>query len=228
MADESEVLARHVEEVCGSHLQSTGRRKILAILILNGRTASIFDIIEAGMLDIDLPLSGSYDKTRKSVELKRSRDPSPRRWWEGEPGQQNMQDPALLRTEPRCRFRGWSHTHLDLFRTYQSRMLAPFIRRSSCKVLFYKIPDEAVLPFLEWTMKKEGGYGNVYRVRIHQDHHELEPPPVSSADFRYCGRHEATQPLFIKSIGITAANTSAETFRRRGSLLRCQEAQVRR
>ena len=178
----SEDLERYVNEICGSGpgFRSTGRRKILAILVLIDKVESIVDFIDAGVHDLDLPLRDSYDSETKTYYLEKKVDMKTRRQRKRDDGQEreSPQNTGLGSASVRVVCQGWSRRDGESFKFNEPRMLAPYLRQSNTKLLFYQIADEAVLPFLEYTRKSEGGYGTVYQVRIHKDHHELEPAEV--------------------------------------------------
>lgn len=179
--DESNVLDGYVDEICGRHPQprSTGLRKILAILIMMDKVACIIDFIEAGIQDLHLPLKGVYDRKFKLYSLgKKAEGTAKRKRDEGGGEEGNRQGTKHELTDPRVICQGWGRTNGDHFELCQSYMLAAFFRQSRSRLLLYHIADEAVLPFLEYERKSEGGYGTVYKVKIHPKHHALELPRV--------------------------------------------------
>jgi hypothetical protein len=75
----------------------------------------------------------------------------------------------------------WSDKHLEKFDRVQWWMTAPVFRERE----HYELEDKAILPFIpfnshvETQEAKQGGYSEVYPVRIHPAHHEFWEPHSS-------------------------------------------------
>ena len=135
-------------------------RKIFALLVLLEKPASIPLFIKEDVSDLDLPLSivrngGSFELRRKDTSDKRSDEPL------------------------KC-FRGWAPVWRKSFEEYQWTMLAPFFVEGEYNhVRHYVLTDHHILPFV-YTKDEEddnaeyhGGFGRVFMVRLHRDHHNF-------------------------------------------------------
>ncbi|KAE8448390.1 hypothetical protein EG329_009634 [Mollisiaceae sp. DMI_Dod_QoI] len=84
----------------------------------------------------------------------------------------------------------WRTHDLELFDTYQWQLLAPYFQLSTDtnrKVLHYNLEENSIiLPFIEddeitrGHRRAEGGYGEVWRVKIHPAHHNCCSDSASS------------------------------------------------
>ncbi|KAK8093524.1 Homeodomain-interacting protein kinase 1 [Apiospora hydei] len=144
--------AERFGKVCNqSHRLS--RRMILAILIMVGRVECIDDFIDSGIYDNDLPLRRESPGSRR-FRKRRTKGPETDR---------------LLKF-PKKR---WALMHLSKFCEAQYRVVTPFLHISNKKVCFYKMDPNIRLPFTEYTLEKQGGYGAIYQAKIHKSHHEF-------------------------------------------------------
>jgi hypothetical protein len=142
-----------------NHSQS--RRMILAVLVLIRKVVYIKDFIERDIRDIHLPLRCYKNKDKKSRNSVCF---------------QKRNDPEVFRLPKK-----WSGSDLDSFIDTQYRVLSPFFDMPPDDVHFYKIEDSnIILPFLEWEKKTSGGYGTVWKVKIHPAHHNFVGDDVSS------------------------------------------------
>jgi hypothetical protein len=141
-------------------------RKIFVILVLIEKTPGIIKFLEKDVNDSDLPLvmverpheKGAYD-------LRLSRNPTKRL---------------------KCFSKKWTLLHIKNFEEYQWMTLAPFFARGGHKdVRHYPLQDKVILPFISdsrrdqtsansSTLEFEGGFGRVFKVDIHPDHHNFE------------------------------------------------------
>lgn len=135
-------------------------RLIFAILTLNDRPSEISSFLEAGICDADLPLT-----------LVNSAADSPP--WELR--RKNNQEGPLHRFE--C----WSKSDVIRFMEKQWIVLSPSFDRGCDKtVVHHYMSKEEILPFTSWaTIPASGGCGQVYKVRIHSDHHAFNETTVS-------------------------------------------------
>jgi hypothetical protein len=140
-------------------------RKIFVILVLIGMTPAIIKFLEKNVNDSDLPLlkverpddKGSYD-------LRLSRNPM---------------------KKLRCFSKNWTQLNIRNFEDLQWRTLSPFFGKGGHKnVKHYPLQDQVILPFVSAsrmdetgtcrTLELHGGFGRVFKVDIHPDHHNFE------------------------------------------------------
>jgi hypothetical protein len=148
----------------------TSYRKIFAILVLIYEVDQITQFLNYEVTDSDLPLVNPEGS--RNFELRRSHAPKE----------------AL-----QC-FEGWKIGHKRQFFEWQWAMLAPFLSRTrDGQVAFYDFPDRTVLPFTkeatqshqkeyEPLERAEGGYGDVFKVQIHPEHHNFQDYIVSAPE----------------------------------------------
>jgi hypothetical protein len=146
----------------------TSRRKIFAILVLIQKVASILDFIKHGLYDKHLPFILTEGPGPGHSQLSRKRnggaiEPIP-----------FCQDPNV-----------WPTYLLECFQNYQWQLLAPYFElsaKSQPKVLHYNLEANSILPFTEVdkenTSAHRGGFGDVWRVKIHPAHHNCCPLSV--------------------------------------------------
>jgi hypothetical protein len=80
-------------------------------------------------------------------------------------------------------FRNWSQSKIRAFEEWQWVTVAPFFHRGSRKdVRHFPLQDSIMLSFIEDSRRNkkanlqtvlEGGYGRVFKVNIHSDHHNF-------------------------------------------------------
>ncbi|KAI0000238.1 hypothetical protein F4779DRAFT_150097 [Xylariaceae sp. FL0662B] len=132
----------------------TSRRMILAILITINQVDSIDIFIQNDIYDTNLPIRRYRDR-RNMILFHRRND--------------SDNSPPL-----EC-LRHWTPHSLDDFCSTQYRFIVPFFDMRQDHVHFYKMEDpRSTLPFLEWDIQKKGGYGTVWRARIHPAHHNYK------------------------------------------------------
>jgi hypothetical protein len=140
-------------------------KKIFVILVMIQKTSSISKFIEEGVTDLDLPI-GKRPKagTDARIDLRLSRAPE---------------------DELQC-FHNWTQFEIVSFEEWQWTTISPFFHKGSRKdVQHFCLPDSAILPFTfdssrdkKALSEMEGGYGRVFEVNIHEDHHEFDPSKV--------------------------------------------------
>ncbi len=157
----AEEIEGYVEGICGPKLPGTGRRCIFAILVLIDKCESMLDFIKAKVFDIHLPLQVKWNTGTRVHELF------------------NIKDDESLRS-PLLFGKPWKSNDFNSFKANQSYMLAPFFWLSGEHVFYYKIPSQNILPFVEYGQETNGGYGTIYKVRIHKAHHSFRRSKVSS------------------------------------------------
>lgn len=142
-------------------------KKIFAILVLIEKTTSISKFLEEDVNDLDLPL----------VKIET-----------GQSGARfDLRKPRLRDQTLEC-FRNWSQFTVRAFEEWQWVTIAPFFHRGSRKdVHHFPLQDSVMLPFTadsrrnkqtELQTVHEGGYGRVFKVNIHPDHHNFDKTKV--------------------------------------------------
>jgi hypothetical protein len=142
-------------------------KKIFAILVLIEKTTSISKFLEEDVNDLDLPLVKIEDgKTGARFDLRK---------------------PHLKHQVLEC-FRNWSQFYVRAFEEWQWVTVAPFFHRGTRKdVRHFPLQASVILPFTadsrrsnptEFQTVLEGGYGRVFKVDIHPDHHNFNTSKV--------------------------------------------------
>lgn len=139
--------------------KKTTRKKIFAILALLEKFEEIDHFIQEGLHDNDLPFIISKDACSGSPRLHRKGD--------------------VDKLHPIQLFDTWSSYQIEYFSNCQWQLIAPYFRLSTetdRKVHHINIEEHGIiLPFIEDDEGKrsagEGGYGDVWRVKIHPAHH---------------------------------------------------------
>ncbi|KAK0609728.1 kinase-like domain-containing protein [Bombardia bombarda] len=145
----------------------TSRRKLFAVLSLLEKVASIDDFIRLNIHDNDLPFI-----------LKKSNRPGPYNCFV----HKDAKD--VEKAEPLGCFEGWKDLELEGFNANQWQFLAPYFAfgtKDVPKVQHYSYEDNVILPFIKSEGDdddddaREGGFSDVWRVRIHHAHHSRGP-----------------------------------------------------
>ncbi|KAK0621007.1 kinase-like domain-containing protein [Immersiella caudata] len=147
---------------------SAGRayRKIFAMLVRMDKVYSIFKFIEEEVSDEELPLMQYIppEETQgNSIQLRRKNDA----------------------TRPLKCFDGWKDKSVRHFFRDQWEMVSPFFAQGEhCNVRHYQLADADILPFTYDShdeqgsngqgLLERGGFGEVFKVQIHPDHHKFE------------------------------------------------------
>jgi hypothetical protein len=149
----------------------TSRRKIFAILVLLQKVAPILHFIEHDLYDKDLPFILIEGPGPGYFQLSRKR-------------KGGATEPIAFCQDPNA----WPTYLLECFESYQRQLLAPYFElstKSKPKVLHYNLEGNRILPFIEVDKKNAsahcGGFGDVWRVKIHPAHHNCHPPSVCTA-----------------------------------------------
>jgi hypothetical protein len=142
-------------------------KKIFAILVLIEQTPCISKFLEEDVNDLDLPLrklEKGGNGTRFDLRMKRKPE---------------------KRLE--C-FRNWTQFPITAFEEWQWTTVSPFFHKGTCReVPHFPLPDSINLPFttdsrrdntIDIRTEIEGGYGRVFKVHIHPDHHNFDVPAV--------------------------------------------------
>ena len=141
-------------------------RKIFAILVLVEKTSCISKFLEGGVSDLDLPLK-KIPKVAGSPLFDLGR-------------------PGLPQKRLEC-FHNWTQATIAGFEYWQWSTIAPFFHKGLRKdVQHYPLQNSVVLPFVPLPVDHpqekesnsrteiEGGYGCVFKVKVHKDHHDFD------------------------------------------------------
>lgn len=135
--------------------KKTTRRKIFAILALMKKVSQIVEFVKEDLYDSDLPFKIPENPHKGLRQLERK----------GEDG--NLYSIQLSAK--------WEIHELEYFDNFQWQFLAPYFQLSTEKVpkiLHYNLENRTIMPFIEdHEVKHTGGYGDVWKVKIHPAHH---------------------------------------------------------
>lgn len=142
----------YVDQICEvPPNEKTTRRRIFAILSMLAKVSRIVHFIQETIYDSDLPfiLSGT-DQVHCKCE-----------------------DGSLRSIKA---FTSWQTHEMEYFISFQWQFLAPYFCLSTeenPKILHYNFENRIILPYIEEDRKDNriGGYGDVWRVKIHPAHH---------------------------------------------------------
>ncbi|KAL1795665.1 hypothetical protein ACET3X_005889 [Alternaria dauci] len=188
-------------------------RKIFALLVIAEYTSSISLFLEEDVSDLDLPLM--LMKSNGKSGLCR-RDPS------GKPSNTLLQ----CFQHPK-----WSPIKLRNFQEYQWKLLAPFFAQDDDgDVKHYALHDHHIIPFVppddaeEEDVDRTGGFGKVFMVRIHGDHHNFRDKRLCRRGFAVKQQlYESDREAFKKEIVILKSFSGARSHRHIVSLLATYE-----
>ncbi|KAI8166087.1 kinase-like protein [Colletotrichum sp. SAR 10_70] len=153
----------------GSEEKYTTGLKLFAILLLIEKPETITNFIAEGLRDKDLPFKlerkgGGFQLLRKSAPFDKIKA-----------------------------FNGWKHIEIETFERNQWSLLSPIFTKAdkANKVLNYPLEPKILLPFVESEERslsnpQLGGYGTVFKVRIHPSHHSFDTPEFRFKESR-CG-----------------------------------------
>lgn len=182
-------------------------RKIFALLVLVEKSASISHFLEEDVSDLDLPLT-TTDKKGGFMELRR-RDSS------GKPSSRRL----------RC-FDQWTPVPRRNFEEYQWTMLAPFFSQGEYNYTpHYILKDQHILPFTSTKDQNEyeGGFGRVFMVKIHPDHHKFRSPDNREPRFAIKQLQRRDSTSFKREVDILKKFTGANSHKHVVSLLATYE-----
>jgi hypothetical protein len=171
-AHDKEVIAGYAKKICEetkyeeepNQIKIRSFRKIFVILVLIEKTPAIIKFLEKDVNDSDLPLEKVERPNEKGAyDLRLSRNPTKRL---------------------KCFSKKWSQLHIRNFEEFQWTTLSPFFGKGGHKdVKHYPLQDQVILPFISdsrtdqtssyRTLEFEGGFGRVFKVDIHPDHHNF-------------------------------------------------------
>lgn len=142
-------------------------KKIFVILVLIEKIPSVSKFLDEDVNDLDLPLAkASKTGNGARFDLRRSR---------------------ALDQSLEC-FEGWNQTHVTYFEVWQWSTVAPFFHKGTRKeVQHFFLQNSVMLPFktdsrrddnMDTRTEIEGGFGCVFKVELHPDHHNFDLPKV--------------------------------------------------
>ncbi len=154
------------EVICGEAQGSGTYRKIFALLVQVNKVDSIFGFIREEVSDEDLPLmeyTSPEDSPNSPPQLRRKNDA----------------------TTPVGFISRWKSNSIRTFYGKQWGMVSPFFARGEHRnVRHYQLAEDDILPFTYdsrdepsasgQSFLERGGFGVVFKVRIHDDHHSFE------------------------------------------------------
>lgn len=155
-------LTECVEWITESRNNKQSSREIFAILSLMNQGHMIWDFKTANIRDSDLPFSRSQDNTKLWCKTQKGKDPRLISFLSDD-------DDLLPERIDFYQKQWWVHT--------------PYIGLLNGKAQHYDLEDGTIMP---WTVKgsdsdrREGGYGWVQMVQIHESHHSFVSPPMVS------------------------------------------------
>lgn len=174
--------ANKICEECAQPIDSEDHRppkiksfkKIFVILVLIEKLSSISKFLDENLNDLDLPLVKSLKGGNGArFDLRRL----------------HAQDKSL-----EC-FEGWYQLHITLFEEWQWTTVAPFFHKGTCnkEVQHFPLDKSVMLPFktdgrrdenIDTRTEIEGGFGCVFKVELHPDHHNFDLPKVRPSSTR--------------------------------------------
>jgi hypothetical protein len=117
----------------------------------------ILHFIKENLYDSDLPFLLSEGPRKGARQLKRKDNDG------------NLHEIYL--------FAQWKTYELEAFDTFQWQLVAPYFHLSTqleAKILHYSLENHVILPFIEDDeIRHSGGYGDVWRIKIHPAHHNF-------------------------------------------------------
>jgi hypothetical protein len=142
-------------------------KKIFVILVLIEQTRRIGKFLEENVDDLDLPLIKKLKpKNKNGARFDLCRNPE---------------------EKLEC-FQEWSQSAIRKFEEWQWTMVAPFFHKGIRKdVQHFPLKPSIILPFTKNSSHENGsrsrteiagGYGHVFKVDIHPDHHNFDLPKV--------------------------------------------------
>ena len=186
-------------------------RKLFAALILSGQYTAIFDFVQKGLHDGDLPLTC----------LKTCSDPH-------EHGVRCSSATAIFST--------WESPDVDEFDGYQWELCAPFFQLdksadSAGRCLHYQFSERVSLPLdsadevLGPDGQVPGGFSHVFRVEINNNHHDFPLYTVRPLQPISCLTHSCD--LGIKSLTPLLFHELRSRETRRSSYLRSRSSSIK-
>lgn len=208
----ADAVCQEEEVLHGNKEKIKSFRKIFALLVLTETSKSIGLFLDENVSDLDLPL----------VDIGDIGDPDLRR-------RDSSGHPCV---EPLKCFDHdiWSPTKLDNFKRDQWMMLAPFFSQGDDgDVKHYSLKPQHILPFVAPEKEKEddteyhGGYGKVFMVRIHEEHHNFRDTVLCKRGFAIKQLYENNRELFNREVKILKTFSGERSHKHIVSLLATYE-----
>ena len=172
---DDDTIRNFAQKICGVALVRNEEgmpplfKKIFVTLVLSEKTSTILKFLAEKVTDDDLPLAkvGRPGKKLGIFDL-------------GRRGKPNV---------PLECFRGWTACAIRRFEEWQWTTISPFFARSRGRknVKHFPLQDQVILPFISDSRREagayerlefEGGFSQVFKVDIHQEHHDFHDPHV--------------------------------------------------
>ncbi|KAK1637533.1 kinase-like domain-containing protein [Colletotrichum phormii] len=129
--------------------ETGSRRRIAATLVFMQQTSHIEDFIQENIFDHHLPLCSEM-KSKKDFRT--------------------LGDDRVNTTL----FQNWERVHIDLFYVYQKIIFVPFLSMGNETLCSYVFDGDVRLPWDKFEQNAVGGHGIIYRLEIHQSHHDYK------------------------------------------------------
>ncbi|KFA70659.1 hypothetical protein S40288_08274 [Stachybotrys chartarum IBT 40288] len=194
IGDYNDFIADSVDRICQQRRpiksrreKVKGLRRIFTILVLLKRTEEVLNFLYAGIDDSHLPLvMVKRDGETALHDLRRRGD---------------VNDPIDFITT------GWDEMEIDSFYTWQWKMLSPCFaqRKAHKKVWHYKLQKRVQLPYIgpKATLERYfGGFSQVSRVYIHEDHHDFHDRKGFTGSFALKKLSSASRDDFDREVDI--------------------------
>ncbi|KAF2122404.1 hypothetical protein BDV96DRAFT_483175 [Lophiotrema nucula] len=194
VAELAETVCDEIEVLHNGKHKLKSFKKIFALLVITDRTSSISLFIDEDVSDLDLPLAAYKVKGKKAIELRR----------------RNSSDEPYDKSLECFSHQLWSPIKLQTFEDYQWTMLAPFFYKGiDGDVKHYRLKDQCILPFVRKEEDIEddgdecrGGFGRVFMVRIHKEHHNFDDQQSRNDGFAIKQLYEQNGKMFTKEVNI--------------------------
>lgn len=179
---------RYARQVCaetkvhqGDKTKIKTFRKIFAILVLVGTVTSIIQFLHEDVSDADLPLLPMHSLGDNGLCRR------------DESGISNNVPLNCFKSPTLTQCAGqpeWSPSQMRSFQSHQWMFLTPFFSQGKHgDVIHYVLHDYHVLPYAtmdgahDVQAEKQGGFGKVFMVHIHPDHHDFSDKSLCSQGF---------------------------------------------
>jgi hypothetical protein len=149
---------RTAKQICSTE---KSYRKIFAILVCIEALEKIYSFLDEGVHDGFLPL-----EKRKQ-------------------GDRPAQFDFVRNSKPLSCFENFGRIKTSHFDFYQWKVHAPIFRKPfQGKVQRLDLEHDAILPFVSEREVTGGGYGRIWKVEIHREHHDFDGSEVRTAFLR--------------------------------------------
>ncbi|KAK9419823.1 putative Kinase-like protein [Seiridium unicorne] len=170
----------YAQIICSCTDENKSFLKIFVILVMIRRTKTIIDFIQHDIHDSYLPLQ----------KCRRRKDPKLFDLITSESSDQKNASLAFLKAS-----KYWGIIQLDGFYEWQWATLAPFFEKPGSKKYpsHYSFQNKTTLPFINDARRNPkgsyrtgeftGGFSQVFKVAIHEEHHDFDCKQVSDQNF---------------------------------------------